>query len=99
MRIAVMGTGGLGGYYGGILARAGHEVTCIARGAHLGAIHEHGLTVRSQDLPEFTVHVAATDDPSTVGPVDLILFAVKSYDTGSAIESIRPLVGPETMIL
>jgi 2-dehydropantoate 2-reductase len=99
MRIAVMGTGGIGGYYGGLLARAGNEVTCIARGEHLRAIRQAGLVVRSKTSGDFTVHPAATDDPSEVGPVDLVLFCVKSYDTESAAGRIRPLIGPETLVL
>ncbi len=99
MRIAVMGTGGTGGYFGGLLVRAGEDVTLIARGAHLAAIRARGLTVKSRLVGDFTVPARATDDPATVGPVELVLFCVKSYDTHSAIELIRPLVGPDTMIL
>jgi 2-dehydropantoate 2-reductase len=99
MRIAVMGTGALGGYYGGLLARAGEEVTCIARGAHLEAIRNNGLTVRSSRHGEFAVSPAATSDPAAVGPVDLVLFCVKAYDLEPAAEAIRPMVGPETMVL
>jgi 2-dehydropantoate 2-reductase len=99
MRIAVMGSGGTGGYFGGLLARAGEEVIFVARGAHLEALRMRGLTVKSRLAGEFTLPVRATDSPNEVGPVDLILFCVKTYDTDSAAESIRPLIGAETMLL
>jgi 2-dehydropantoate 2-reductase len=99
MRIAVMGSGGTGGYFGGLLARAGEEVTFVARGAHLEALRMRGLTVKSRLAGTFTLPVRATDSPNVVGPVDLILFCVKTYDTDSAAESIRPLLGAETMLL
>src|SRR5437868_14674251 len=99
MRIAIIGAGGTGGYFGGLLARAGEDVTFIARGANLAAIRSQGLTVRSRLFGDFTVPVHATDDPGSVHPVDLILVCVKSYDTAAATESIRPLVGPETLII
>jgi len=99
MRIAVMGSGGTGGYFGGLLARAGEEVTFIARGAHLEALRLRGLTVKSRLAGEFTLPVRATDTLSEVGPVDLILFCVKTYDTDATAESIRPLIGADTMLL
>ncbi len=99
MRIAVMGAGGTGGYFGGLLARAGQDVTFIARGAHLAALQAHGLTVTSRLAGDFTVPVQATDNPAAVGPVDLVLFCVKAYDTAAAAALIRPLVGPDTMVL
>jgi 2-dehydropantoate 2-reductase len=99
MRIAVMGSGGTGGYFGGLLARAGEEVIFVARGAHLEALRMRGLRVKSRLAGEFTLPVRATDTPNEVGPVDLILFCVKTYDTDSAAESIRPLLGAETMLL
>lgn len=99
MRVAIAGTGGLGGYYGAMLARAGHEVACIARGAHLHAIRERGLTLRSEEAGEFTVPVAASDDPREIGPVDLILFGVKSYDTEALAARLPPLMGAETLVL
>ena len=97
MRIAVMGSGGTGGYFGGLLARAGEEVIFVARGAHLEALRMRGLTVKSRLAGEFTLPVRATDSPNEVGPVDLILFCVKTYDTDSAAESIRPLLGADTI--
>lgn len=99
MRIAVMGTGGVGGYFGGLLARAGHEVTFIARGAHLAAMQQHGLRVESTLDGTFTVQAQAVQDTSTVGPQDLILFTVKMYDNGPAIAAIRPVLGAETVLL
>jgi 2-dehydropantoate 2-reductase len=99
MRIAVIGAGGTGGYFGGLLARARQDVTFIARGTQLEALRTHGLTVESRLAGTFTVLVQATDDPNEVGSVDLILFCVKTYDTDTAAESIHPLIRPETMLL
>ena len=99
MKIAVMGAGAIGGYFGGRLAQAGFDVSFIARGAHLAAIRENGLKVLSP-LGNFTIHPATvTDDPAEVGPVDVILFMVKNYDTLQAAEQIRPLVGSDTAII
>ena len=99
MRIGVVGAGGTGGYFGGLLARAGQDVTFIARGAHLEALRARGLTVESKLAGTFTVPVQATDDPHEVGSVDLILFCVKTYDTDGAAEGIRPLIRPDTTFL
>lgn len=99
MRIAVVGAGGTGGYFGGLLARDGQDVTFIARGAQLEALRTRGLTLESRLAGTFTVAVPATDDPNEVGPVELILFCVKTYDTDAAAESIRPLIHPETLLL
>src|SRR5919107_7602 len=99
MRIAIMGSGGTGGYFGGLLARAGEEVTFVARGAHLEALRMRGLRVKSRLAGEFTLSVRATDTANEVGPVDLILFCVKTYDTDTAAESIRPLIRPDTTLL
>ena len=98
MRIAVVGVGGLGGYFGGRLARSGEDVTFIARGPHLDALTRRGLEVRSVH-GDFTINPRATDDPARVGPVDLVLFLVKTYDTDSAAEDARPLFGEHTAIL
>jgi 2-dehydropantoate 2-reductase len=78
MRIAVLGAGGVGGYFGGILARSGHDVALLARGAHLEVLREKGLEVRTPE-GTFTVQVAAEDDPEALGPADLALVAVKTY--------------------
>ena len=99
MDIAVMGAGGVGGYFGGLLARAGHNVTFIARGPHLEAIRRDGLRVESGNDGIFTVPGNATDDPASVGPQELVLFAVKMYDNGDAIRAIGPMVGPDTILL
>lgn len=99
MRIAVMGSGGTGGYFGSLLARAGEEVTFIARGNHLAALLTQGLTVRSRLAGDFTLPVRATDNAEEVGSVDLVLFCVKAYDTDLAAELIRPLIGSETVVL
>ncbi len=98
MKIAVMGSGGIGGYFGGLLARAGEDVTFIARGAHLEAIQKNGLEVKSV-AGDFHVRARATHDPAAVGPVDLVLFCVKGYDTDAAGLQIRPMVGPKTIVL
>ena len=94
MRFAILGSGGVGGYYGARLARAGHDVTFIARGAHLAAIREHGLTVRSPALGDFTVRAAAEEDPSRIGAVDVVIVAVKAYDNDTALPLIAPMLGP-----
>jgi 2-dehydropantoate 2-reductase len=99
MRIAVVGVGGTGGYFGGLLARAGEDITFIARGANLEALRSRGLTLESRLAGSFTVAVQATDEPSEIGPVDLVLFCVKAYDTDAAARSIRPLIHPSTMLL
>jgi 2-dehydropantoate 2-reductase len=99
MRFAILGSGGVGGYYGARLARAGHDVTFIARGAHLAAIRERGLEVRSPALGNFTVRAAAEEDPSRIGVVDVVVVAVKAYDNGTALPLIAPLIGPATSIL
>ena len=80
MRVTIMGAGGTGGFFGGLLARAGEDVTFIARGAHLEALRTHGLTVKSRLVGDFSLPVKAKDGPGRVGPVDLVLFCVKTYD-------------------
>lgn len=97
MKIAVYGAGGIGGYYGARLGAAGGDVHFIARGAHLAAIRTQGLRVNSAN-GDLHIHPArVTDDPAAVGPVDVVLVAVKLYDTEP--ENIRPLVGPETTVV
>ncbi len=99
MRFAVVGTGGVGGYFGGQLARAGHEVHFIARGPHLAAIREHGLRVDSIG-GDFVVNpVDATDDSAAVGHVDTIIVAVKTWQLAEAAGQARSLVGSETVVL
>lgn len=99
MRVAVIGAGGTGCYFGGLLARAGEEVTFIARGATRDALRDRGVLIKSKQLGEVRLPVRATDNPAAVGPVDLILLCVKTYDTASAIPSLPPLVGPQTLLL
>jgi 2-dehydropantoate 2-reductase len=99
MKILIMGTGGVGGYYGGLLAQQGNEVTFISRGAHLYAIRHEGLKVKSVHGDFIVLPADATDDPANVGPVDLILFCVKTYNTDEAAEAIRPAVGPQTTVV
>lgn len=99
MKIAVMGAGGVGGYFGARLAAGGQDVRFIARGAHLRAIREQGLRVRS---PLGDLHLprpAATDDPAEVGPVDVVLLGVKLWDTESAARRLAPLIGPDTVVI
>ena len=98
MRIAVMGAGSVGGYLGGMLARGGHEVSLIVRGAHLAAIREQGLRVM-RDHEDFTVPCAATDDPAEVGLVDLALLTTKTYQNAVAVPSMASMVGPDTTVL
>jgi 2-dehydropantoate 2-reductase len=95
----VLGSGAVGGYYGAKLARAGHDVTFIARGAHLRAIRERGLEVRSPMLGDFTVQAKAEEDTARVGAVDLVLVAVKAYDNPTALPLLRPMLGPSTTVL
>jgi 2-dehydropantoate 2-reductase len=99
LKIAVMGTGGVGGYFGGRLAQRGEDVHFIARGEHLRAIQERGLTVRSTH-GDFRIHPArATADPAEIGPVDAVMLCVKMWDTESAGHAIQPLVGENTAVI
>ena len=99
MKIAIMGSGGVGGYFGAKLALAGNDVTFIARGAHLDAIRKNGLQVKT-DTAELKVNPAkATDDPATIGTVDLVLFTTKLYDTTEAAAQLKPVMGPDTFIV
>lgn len=99
MKIMIMGTGGVGGYYGGLLALQGNDVTFIARGAHLSAIRQEGLRIKSVH-GDFTVFPAnAAQDPAQAGETGLILFCVKTYDTDEAAQAIRPAVGPQTAVM
>ncbi len=99
MRIAILGSGGVGGYYGALLARSGQDVTFIARGEHLVAMQKHGLRIESVH-GDFEIRpVQAIDDATQVGPTDLVLVTVKSYDLEAAAEAARHLLGPETVVL
>jgi 2-dehydropantoate 2-reductase len=99
VKIAVMGAGGVGSYIGALLARTGAEVTLVCRGAHLAAIRTDGLRVTGHDGEAATTTIAATDDPATVGPVDVIVQSVKLYDLAAASQQMLPMVGPDTMVV
>ena len=99
LKVAVVGAGGTGAYYGGALAKAGHDVTFIARGSHLDAINKSGLQLNTVLLGDFHLDSPATDDMSSIGPVDLVIFAVKSWGTETAIADMAGLVGKNTLII
>ena len=99
MKVLVMGTGGVGGYYGGLLAQQGTDVTFIARGEHLKAMRSHGLQVKSIHGDFHVKPANVADNPAEVGIVDLILFCVKTYHTDDAAKAIQPAVGPQTLVL
>jgi 2-dehydropantoate 2-reductase len=99
MKIVIMGSGGVGGFFGAKLALAGNDVTFVARGPHLAAMLKNGLSVTSTDGDMHIDDVHATDDPSSIGTVDAIIFTPKLYDTVNAAEQIKSLVGPETIIV
>lgn len=99
MKIVVMGTGGVGGYYGGLFARQGHEVFFVARGAHLQVIQDHGLQVYSVH-GDFAINpVQAGEDPTQFGIADLVLFCTKTYDTEQAAKKLLPVIGEHTMVM
>ena len=99
MRIAIMAAGAVGGYFGARMAAAGHDVFFIARGAHRDAIRKNGLKIESVHGDLHLEKPNATDDPKSVGPVDIVLFAVKLWDTEKAAELTRPLVGAATRVI
>lgn len=99
MKIAVIGTGGVGGYFGGRLAESGNDVWFLARGRHLDSMRRCGLKVKSRLDDMLIKPVQATDKSAEIGPVDLILIAVKLWDTDAAIEAAKPLLGPDTAIV
>lgn len=99
MRIAVIGAGGVGGAFGAALAKAGADVTFVARGAHLRAMREKGLRIESPRGDVQLTPTQATDDPASIGSVDFVLFCVKLWDVETAGETIRPLVGPSTAVI
>lgn len=98
MRIAIFGTGGAGGYFGAHLAHAGEEVVFVARGEHLKAIREQGLRVETT-AGEIIVHSEATDDPTQVGAVDVVLVGVKTWQVTDAARAMRPMVAPQTFVV
>lgn len=99
MRILIMGSGGVGGVFGARLAKGGADVTFIARGAHLEAMRKDGLRIAGGAEPIAVPKVNATDDPASIGPVDMILFTVKLWDTESAARSLLPCIGPDTGLI
>ena len=98
MRVAVLGAGAVGGYFGAFLARAGHDVHFIARGAHGEAIRTSGLAIRGP-LGDFTVRASVSDSTAGASPVDLVLHTVKSYDNATALPLLPPLIGKDTVVL
>lgn len=99
MKIAMVGSGGVGGYFGAGLARGGAKVHFIARGAHLAAMRERGLVIEGHGEPIVLSKVEATDDPAAVGTADLVVVGVKLWDTAAVLGQIRPMVGPATTLL
>jgi 2-dehydropantoate 2-reductase len=99
MRIAVVGAGGVGGGFGAALAKAGADVTFIARGAHLAAMKSQGLKVQGGRGDTHLVPTRATDNPAEIGKVDIVLFCVKLWDVESAGQQIKPLIGPDTAVI
>jgi 2-dehydropantoate 2-reductase len=99
MRIAVMGTGGVGGYFGARLAQGGHDVAFVARGRHLEALRTHGLRVRSPLGDAHLTGIEVSDDPATLGPADLVLFGVKLWDTETSAELVKPLLTEHTGVV
>ncbi len=98
MRIAIMGSGGLGGYFGAKLVQGGADVHFIARGKHLDAMRHEGLRIEGPE-PIHVAGISVTDDPRQVGEVDVVMLCVKLWDTEQAIQQIRPMVGPDTAVL
>ena len=99
MRIAILGSGGVGGYFGGRLAASGQDVTFIARGAHLAALQRDGLRLASVKGDLHLPQVRAVESPSDVGPVDVVFFTVKMYDAEKAAASLAPLIGNDTVVI
>lgn len=99
LRITIMGSGGVGGYFGARLAQAGCDVSFVARGEHLAALRKHGLRIKSElgdtELPD----VCVSDDPAALGPADLVLICVKLWDTETAASAVRPIVRPDTAVI
>ncbi len=99
MRFAILGSGAVGGYFGAKLARSGQDVTFIARGAHLEAIRARGLEIQSARLGDFTVRAGAESDTARIGPVDVVVVAVKAYDNPTALPLLAPMIGANTVVL
>ncbi|TAK16001.1 MAG: 2-dehydropantoate 2-reductase [Acidobacteria bacterium] len=101
MKFAVVGAGAVGGFYGAMLAKAGHDVAFVARGAHRDAIVANGLKILSapDSVGEFTVKCQVESDPAKIGPVDLVILAIKTYSNAETFPTLKPLLGPKTSIL
>ncbi|MGB3717017.1 MAG: 2-dehydropantoate 2-reductase [Candidatus Promineifilaceae bacterium] len=99
MKIVIVGAGGVGGYFGGLLAKSGQDVTFLARGAHLDAIRENGLRVKSVHGDFLIKPAKATDEATKVGPTDLVLVCVKDYQLDDAIEAVKHVVGQQTVVI
>ena len=99
MKIAIFGSGGVGGYFGGKLAAAGEDVTFLARGAHLLAMQKEGLRITSPLGDVHVPKVQAADRPQAIGPVDVVLFTVKLYDVDASAATLAPLIGPDTVVI
>ena len=99
MKIVMMGSGGVGGFFGAKLAAGGADVHFVARGAHLEAMRSQGLVIEGGPAPFHLSHVQATNDPASIGVADFVMLAVKLWDTEGAIEQIRPIVGPNTTVI
>ena len=99
MKIAIMGTGGQGGFFGSLLQNGGHDVTFLARGRNLEAIQRNGLKLKSKTFGDHTITVKSTDKPEEIGIVDLVLFSVKTYDLEEAAKQIKPIIGEYTIVL
>src|SRR5437870_13752125 len=97
MKFAIVGAGAIGAFVGAMLAKAGEDVTLIARGPHLRAMQEHGVRVRGA-LGSFDARVSATDDPATVGAIDVVLLTLKAHSLTAMVPRLAPLIGPETTI-
>jgi len=99
MKIVIFGTGGVGGYYGALLARQGHSVTFVARGAHLQAIRQRGLQIKSVHGDFLIFPAQATDSPAEIGAAEVILFCAKAYDTESGARALAPIISPQTTVI
>ena len=98
MHFVILGSGAVGGYYGAKLARSGQQVSFVARGAHLRAIRERGLMIWGP-LGDFTVRARAEEDPEAIGPADVVMLAVKTYDNAAALPMLKPLIGESTVVM
>src|SRR5437660_12933214 len=97
MKFAIVGAGAIGAFVGAMLSKSGEDVTLIARGPHLRAMQERGVRIRGE-IGEFEAHPAATDDPATVGPVDVVLLTLKAHSLTAMAPRLAPLIGPETTV-